>query len=151
MLVFGRILQAAGYGLRNQIIWRKPNMVISRGHYHWQHECLWYGVLSGETARWRGDRSQTTVWDVTWDRNVEGGHSTQKPVECMERPMRNHEGDIYDPFVGSGTSIIAAERQNRTCYAMEIDPAYVDAALTRWETYTGDAATKDGKRGNDGG
>ena len=53
--------------------------------------------------------------------------------------------------VGSGTSIIAAERQNRTCYAMGIDPAYVDAAVTRWETYTGGAATKDGKRGNDGG
>ena len=50
------------------------------------------------------------MWDVTWDRNVEGGHSTQKPVECMERPIRNHEGDVYDPFVGSGTSIIAAER-----------------------------------------
>ena len=64
------------------------------------------------------------MWDITWDRNVEGGHSTQKPVECMERPLRNHEGDVYDPFVGSGTSIIAAERQNRTCYAMEIDPAY---------------------------
>ena len=91
------------------------------------------------------------MWDVTWDRNVEGGHSTQKPVECMERPIRNHEGDVYDPFVGSGTSIIAAERQNRTCYAMKIDPAYVDAAVTRWETYTGGAATKDGKRGNDGG
>ena len=71
---FGRILQAAGYGLRNQIIWRKPKMVISRGHYHWQHECLWYGVLSGKTAKWRGDRSQTTVWGITWDRNVEGGH-----------------------------------------------------------------------------
>ncbi len=126
-------------------------MVISRGHYHWQHECLWYGVLSGKTAKWRGDRSQTTVWDITWDRNVEGGHSTQKPVECMERPLRNHEGDVYDPFVGSGTSIIAAERQNRTCYAMEIDPAYVDAAVTRWEAYTGGAAAKDEKRGNDGG
>ena len=151
VLVFGRILQAAGYGLRNQIIWRKPKMVISRGHYHWQHECLWYGVLSGKTAKWRGDRSQTTVWDITWDRNVEGGHSTQKPVECMERPLRNHEGDVYDPFVGSGTSIIAAERQNRTCYAMEIDPAYVDAAVTRWEAYTGGAAAKDEKRGNDGG
>ena len=65
------------------------------------------------------------MWDITWDRNTEGGHSTQKPVECMERPLRNHAGDVYDPFVGSGTSIIAAERQNRTCYAMEIDPAYV--------------------------
>ena len=64
-------------------------------------------------------------------------HSTQKPLECMERPIRNHEGDVYDPFVGSGTTIIAAERQGRACYAMEIEPRYVDVAIARWEPYTG--------------
>ena len=94
-------------------------------------------MRKGATAKWIGDRSQSTVWDISWDKNVEGGHSTQKPVECMERPIRNHEGDVYDPFVGSGTTIIAAERQSRTCYAMELEPRYVDAAVARWEAYTG--------------
>ena len=139
-IVFASILQQAGYEIRCQLIWRKQIHVISRGHYHWRHEPCWYAVRKGASAKWIGDRSQSTVWDVTWDKNVEGGHSTQKPVECMERPIRNHEGDVYDPFVGSGTTIIAAERQNRTCYAMEIDPGYVDAAVKRWEAYTGGKA-----------
>ena len=71
-----------------------------------------------------------------------------QPLSCCFLKVATHP---YDPFVGSGTSIITGERQNRTCYAMEIDPAYVAAAVTRWETYTGGVATKDGKRGNDGG
>ena len=150
MLEFGRILQAYQYELRSQIIWAKQHLVISRGHYHWKHEPCWYGVRKGRTAHWIGDRRQTTVWDIS-NLNPFGGqdeaktiHSAQKPVECMERPIRNHEGDVYDPFVGSGTTIIAAERQNRTCYAMEIDPGYVDAAVKRWETYTGEKGVRDG-------
>ena len=124
-LEFGRQIQQAGYQIRAQLIWRKPSLVVSRGHYHWLHEPCWYAVRKGATAKWVGDRKQSTVWDITWDPNVGmemGGHSTQKPVECMERPIRNHEGDVYDPFVGSGTTIIAAERQQRACYAIEIEP-----------------------------
>ena len=71
-----------------------------------------------------------------------GDHSTQKPIECMERPIRNHKGDVYDPFVGSGTTIIAAEREKRRCYAMEIAPEYVDLAVARWEAFTGRTATR---------
>ena len=67
-------------------------------------------------------------------------HAAQKPVECMERPIRNHEGDVYDPFVGSGTTLIAAERQSRTCYAMELEPRFVDLCIVRWEQYTGRVA-----------
>ena len=78
---------------------------------------------------------------ITWDKNVEGGHSTQKPIECMARPMRNHEGDVYDPFLGSGTTLIAAEQLNRTCYGMEIDPHYCDVIVKRWEDFTGQTAT----------
>ncbi len=70
------------------------------------------------------------------------GHGTQKPIECMERPLRNHEGDVYDPFVGSGTTLIAAERQGRACYALEIEPRYVDMAVARWEAYTGQTAVR---------
>ena len=139
-LIFAKLLQDAGYVLRGQMIWRKQKIVPSRGHYHYQHEPCWYAVRKGATAGWIGDRSQSTVWDISWDKNVEGGHSTQKPVECMERPIRNHEGEVYDPFVGSGTTIIAAERQGRNCYAMEIEPRYVDASVKRWEDYTGGKA-----------
>ena len=66
-----------------------------------------------------------------------------KPVECMERPIRNHKGDVYDPFLGSGTTLIAAERQRRACYAMEISPAYCDVAVARWEAFTGQTATRE--------
>ena len=135
-----------GFEPRCLPIWRKQHFAVSRGHYHWQHEPLWYAVKAGATAGWIGDRKQSTVWDIdnlnllrgqdeTWT-----NHSTQKPLECMERPIRNHEGDVYDPFVGSGTTIIAAERQGRACYAMEIEPRYVDMAIARWEQYTGEKA-----------
>jgi DNA modification methylase len=64
----------------------------------------------------------------------------------MERPIRNHSGDAYDPFVGSGTTIIAAERQQRRCFAMEIEPKYIDVAVQRWENYTGKKATHERRR-----
>lgn len=139
-------VESAGFQVRNQIIWRKRHFIISRGHYHWQHEVCWYGVKPGQGAGWRGDRRQSTLWDIQTRIGAIGeevdftDHSVVKPVECMERPLRNHDGDVYDPFVGSGTTIIAAERQARTCYAMEIEPRYVDVARKRWEAYTGNTA-----------
>ena len=109
---------------------------------------LWYAVRHGRTAHWVGDRSQSTVWDIAGMNPAGGGgeeklgHGTQKPVECMERPLRNHEGDVYEPFCGSGTTLIAAERQHRACYALEIEPRYVDMAVARWEAYTGQKAVR---------
>ena len=135
-------LLACGFAFRTMIVWVKNQFVISRGHYHGQHEPCWYAVRSGSPARWCGDRKQSTVWQIDKPRKSETGHSTQKPVECMERPIRNHEGDVYDPFSGSGTTIIAAEREKRRCYAMEIEPAYVDVAVARWEAFTGRTATR---------
>jgi DNA modification methylase len=88
-------------------------------------------VRKGDTGHWIGDRSQTTVWGIVLDKNVEGGHSTQKPTECMARPIRNHEGDVYDPFLGSGTTMVAAHQEGRACYGMEIEPKYVAVALER--------------------
>jgi len=73
------------------------------------------------------------------------GHSTQKPVECMRRPIENNSSPgqaVYDPFVGSGTTIIAAEMTGRACYAIEIFPAYVDVAIQRWQNFTGQTATR---------
>lgn len=134
-------IESVGYEVRCQIIWSKSNFPISRGHYHWRHEPCWYAVRKGKQAGWIGDRKQTTIWEVNLDKNVEGGHSTQKPVECMARPIRNHEGDVYDPFLGSGTTLIAAEQLNRTCYGMEIDPHYCDVIVNRWQNFTGQTAT----------
>lgn len=130
-------LEAVGYEIRCQVIWAKSNFPISRGHYHWRHEPCWYAVRKGATARWIGDHAQTTLWEINLDKNVEGGHSTQKPVECMARGLRNHSGDVYDPFVGSGSTLIAAHSLGRTCYAMDVDPAYVDVVARRYQEHTG--------------
>lgn len=133
--------------MRAQIIWRKPRFAISRGHYHWQHEPAWYAVREGGgSAKWCGDRTQSTVRDIdAKDQDAETVHGTQKPVECMARPIRNHGGkgdDVYDPFVGSGTTLIAAERLGRRCFAMELSPAYADVCVTRWERFTGQKAQR---------
>jgi len=127
-------LESAGFEIRAQIIWAKDRMAISRGHYHWQHEPCWYAVRRGQSAEWIGDRSQTTLWKIgvldVGDTDTKA-HGTQKPLECMARPIRNHKGDVYDPFLGSGTTMVAAERERRICYGMEIDPAYVAVILER--------------------
>lgn len=125
--------------IRSQIIWVKQQFVLSRGAYHWQHEPCWYAVRKGRNAHWIGDRKQSTFWQIannnpfgnSAEKEETWGHGTQKPVECMSRPMRNHEGDVYEPFSGSGTTFVAAEQLNRTCYGIEIDPRYVAVILER--------------------
>lgn len=124
-------IEQAGFEIRYQIIWAKPHFVIGRGHYHLRHEPCWYAVRKGCQAHWIGASNEDTLWQIYLDKNVEGGHSTQKPLECMERPIRNHEGDVYDPFGGSGTTMVATERQERTCYMMEIYPPYCAVILER--------------------
>jgi len=139
-------LQAAGFGVRAQIIWRKPRFVIGRGAYHWGHEPCWYAVRDGGSAKWCGDRSQSTVWDIAQrDDTGETVHGTQKPVECMARPIRNHgsrDDAVYDPFLGSGTTVMAAEQLGRRCYGIEISPGYVDVTVQRWQAFTGRKATR---------
>lgn len=132
-------IEAAGFEIRSQIIWTKPRHVISRGDYHWQHEPCWYAVREGKTGHWSGDRSQTTRWDIDHQKS-ETGHGTQKPIACMRRPIENNSrpGEaVYDPFVGSGTTIVAAEMTKRRCYAMDIDLVYCDVAVERWAKFTG--------------
>jgi DNA modification methylase len=138
-----RAIEETGFECRAEIVWSKPRFVISRGHYHWQHEPCWYAIRKGATAHWAGDRSQTTLWEVGLDMNADGGHSTQKPVELMARSIRNHQGDVYDPFIGSGTTLIAAEQEGRRCYGMEISPAYCDVIVRRWEQFTGQTASRE--------
>lgn len=147
-------LEQAGFTMRAQIIWAKDRLVIGRGDYHWQHEPCWYAVREGAQGQRTKDRTQTTLWRITagvastvWEipsRDDSGHtHGTQKPVECMARPMKNHQAPtVYDPFLGSGTSLIAAEMLSRTCYALEIEPRYVQVAIDRWEAFTGQKAKK---------
>jgi hypothetical protein len=117
--------------------------VLGRGDYHWQHEPCWYAVRT--TGQWTGDRKQTTLWNIpSGNQDCDTSHSTQKPVECMRRPLQNNSSPgqaVYDPFLGSGTTLIAAETTGRVCLAMELEPAFVDLAVRRWEAFTGKKAT----------
>ena len=135
-------LTACGFDIRAQIVWAKDRLVLGRGHYHWQHEPCWYAVRG--TGHWMGDRKQTTLWQIaSTGQDAETVHGTQKPVECMRRPIENNSSPgqaVYEPFSGSGTTLIAAEMSGRACYAMELSPAYVDVAVLRWEAYTGQEA-----------
>jgi DNA modification methylase len=137
-------LMACTFQVRSQIIWRKSNFAIGRGDYHWQHEPCWYAVRKGAKGHWHGDRKQTTVWDIPKPAKSETGHGTQKPVECMRRPMENNSipgNAIYEPFSGSGTTIIAGEQSGRRVLAIEMNPIYVDVAIKRWQDFTGKKAT----------
>lgn len=143
-------LQACGFVIRSQIIWNKSGLLIGRGDYHWKHEPCWYAVRKGGTGHWAGDRKQSTVWDIDKQRKNETGHSTQKPVECMRRPMVNNSSTgqaVYDPFLGSGTSIIAAETIGRACIGLELQPAYCDVIIERWQNFTGQKAVRGNKNG----
>lgn len=147
-------LETAGFDIRAQIIWVKPHFVLGRGDYHHQHEPCFYAVRRGRPSRWRGGRDQSTVWEVaglnpigqaapTGD-DARTPHSTQKPMRLFERPILHHtdRGDIvYDPFVGSGTTLMAAERTGRIAHVMDLDPRYVQLVIDRWEAATGQRAT----------
>jgi DNA modification methylase len=147
-------LEELGFRIRAQIIWAKQHFALGRGDYHWQHEPCWYAVREGKSANWSGDRKQSTLWEVAnlnpfgGSRTEEAtGHGTQKPVELMRRPILNNakRGDVvFDPFLGSGTTFIAAESTGRICYGLEIDPAYTDVIIRRWQSFTGKTALLDG-------
>lgn len=156
-----------GFNLRAQIIWVKTRAALSRGHYHWQHEPAFYAqkpdsddnwrfgddhevaaysVKEKATAAWKGGRKQTTVWFIDHLKN-DTGHSTQKPVMCMQRPIENNSdkgGGVYDPFLGSGSTLIAATVTGRVCYGCELNPSYVDVIIRRWQNFTGREATLEG-------
>jgi DNA modification methylase len=103
-------------------------------------------VRNGRKAHWIGDRSQSTVWSITvTDDGDKNTHGTQKPLECMGRPMRHHDAPlVFDPFLGSGSTLVAAHLQGRTCYGIDLDAGYVDVAVRRWQRHSGQPATLDG-------
>lgn len=135
-------LQLSRFEIVAQIIWNKTNGAISRGDYHWKHEPCWYAVRHGRKHNWQGSREQWTVWDIAnlSNRKVieeEGqtGHGTQKPIECMARPMRNNSApgeQVYDPFLGSGSTLIGAEQLGRQLFGIELEPKYCDVIVKRW-------------------
>ncbi len=129
------------YKIINQIIWGKPSLVLGRGDYHSQHEPCWYAVKKGHNHNWKGDRKQNTLWQIekvnnnSKSQDERTDHGTQKPLECMSRPIINHtdKGDyVYDPFLGSGTTLIASEKLDRKCIGLELSPAYCDIIIKRW-------------------
>ena len=163
-------LESCGFIMRNQIIWVKPNFALSRGDYHWQHECCWYAVREegecpeianycegydaclyavrkNQKSHWQGSRSESTVWQIGFNEDTKTTHGTQKPVECMRRPMLNNSEPneiIYEPFCGSGTTIIAAESCRRICYAVELNPEYVDMTIKRFQAYANQSVILEG-------
>lgn len=137
-------LEVCDFTIRAQIVWAKPRLVLGRGDYHWQHEPCFYAVRKSATGHWQGARDQTTLWSISAGSEDEATvHGTQKPVECMRRPIVNNSahGDlVYEPFAGSGSTLIAAETVHRRCLAVEIDPRYCDVIVERWQQVTGKQA-----------
>jgi DNA methylase/ParB/Sulfiredoxin domain len=142
-------LERIGFRVRQQIIWDKGLFALSRQHYHWQHEPCLYAARTGARIPWYGPRNQSTLWRAASPKMVmaaAGGaadakvdHATQKPVALFTTPITNHleVGEIvYDPFAGSGTSLIAAALTGRRAYAMEIDPRCCDLIRQRWEAFS---------------
>jgi DNA modification methylase len=138
-------LAAAGFEVRQQLVWVKQVHALSRSHYQWQHEPAWYAVRKGAKASWQGGRKQTTVWEAaspisaygsTGSEDAVTAHPTQKPLELFTRPILNHTRPgavVYEPFAGSGTCLIAAAKTGRRCFALELDPAWCDVIRDRFE------------------
>jgi DNA modification methylase len=146
MLTQGTFFAAAAAAdilIHRQIIWCKPSMVFGRGDYHWQHELCFYGWRRGHRPPFYGERNQTTLWMV--GRETSKQHPTAKPVDLWDPPIANHTraGEVmYEPFAGSGSQLIAAERAGRRCFAMELSPNYCDVIVERWEKFTGRKAER---------
>lgn len=140
-------LAAHDFVIRAQIIWSKNDFAIGRGDYHYKHEPCFYVVRKNCKGHYVGGRKQTTIWEIDKPQKSETGHSTQKPVECMKRPIENNASPgqaVYEPFSGSGTTIIAGETTGNPIYAMELSPQYVDVAVKRWMAFTGKDAVLEG-------
>jgi DNA modification methylase len=134
-----------GFLYPQQVIWNKGRTVLTRTHYWYQHEPCWY--VRKKNAPWFGKAGDnSTIWDSPSPKFIMGGskeqkvdHPTQKPIELMRRPILNHTkrgAAVYDPFLGSGTTLIAAELTGRVCYGIELDPKYADVIIQRWQGFT---------------
>ena len=136
----------AGWQVRQCLIWKKSSQVMGRQDFHWKHEPCLYGWKDGAAHLWANDRKQTTV--LEFDKPSRNGeHPTMKPVAIFEYQLLNNTkgGDIVlDSFAGSGTTVIAAEKNGRVAHLMELDPRYCDVIIKRWQDFSGKSATLEG-------
>ncbi len=139
-LNFHAAAAAAGWSINQQIIWKKP-MLLGRGRYQWAHEPCVFGVKG--SPHFTDDRTKTTVWDFGGYDKSKNVHPTQKPVVIPEEAIGNSSlpgAIILDLFLGSGSTLIAAEKTGRRCFGLELDPHYCSVILARWEQFTGKIA-----------
>jgi site-specific DNA-methyltransferase (adenine-specific) len=140
---FTGAVKDAGWKMSQILIWKKSSLVMGRKDYHFKHEPCIYGWKEGAAHLWAADRKQTTI--IEFDRPSRNGeHPTMKPVALFEYQLLNNTkgGDIVlDSFGGSGTTLIAAEKNGRVARLMELDPKYCDVIIKRWQDYTGKQAT----------
>jgi DNA modification methylase len=144
-------LRRANFEIKQQIIWNKNILVMGRSYYHRKHEPCWYAVKKGADHNWLGDRKQVTVWDGAIPNHIMSGskedkteHPTQKPLMVYEIPINNQTKPndyLYEPFGGSGSCVIACEKNNRRSLTMELSEKYCDIIVNRWQNYTGKKAT----------
>jgi DNA modification methylase len=141
--VVSRILEEAGAHWSDTIVWKKDRFTLGRADYQRQYEPVWFGWREGAKHQWHGGRDQGDVWDVKRP-SESAAHPTMKPLPLVERAIENSSsrGDVVlDLFLGSGTTMISAERTGRVCYGMELDAHYASVVLARWETFSGQVAT----------
>jgi DNA modification methylase len=139
-----RVLEEEGAHWSDTIIWAKDRFVLGRADYQRQYEPIWYGWREGVSHYWCGDRDQGDVWRIERPSASEA-HPTMKPLALVERAIENSSrpGDVVcDLFLGSGSTLIAAERTGRVCYGCELDPHYASIVIARWESFTGETAAK---------
>ena len=141
-LNFRYAVKAAGWSLRQNLIWVKNTLVLGRQDYQWIHEPCLYGWKDGAAHYFRDTRSETTVLNEDKPRKS-AEHPTMKPVKLISRLITNSSRErerVLDLFGGSGTTMIACEQLGRSCYMMELDPHYADVIIKRWENLTGQTA-----------
>jgi DNA modification methylase len=138
-LNFRKAFKDAGFHLANVCIWVKNSLVLGRSDYQWQHEPILYGWKPTGKHRWYSDRKQTTIWN--FDRPTKSpDHPTMKPVPLMAYPIQNSTMTnciVLEPFVGSGSTLIACQQTGRICYGVELDEKYVDVIVKRYIEYVG--------------
>lgn len=138
-LNFRKAFREAGFKLSGCCIWKKNSLVLGRSPYQWQHEPCLYGWRSDGTHQWYSDRKQTTIWE--YDRpKASKDHPTMKPIGLMAYPIKNStmtNGIVLDPFLGSGSTLIACEETDRTCMGIELDVKFVDVICKRYIEHSG--------------
>lgn len=146
--LIAKVWEDLGFLDHQQVVWVKPTPVFGRVYWHFRHEPCMFGWVKGSQPEHDSDHEFNSVWEIDWEgksRIVGNEHPTQKPVEIFARPMRKHTqpGAVcFEPFSGSGSQIIAAETLGRRCYAMELEPVFVEVAVRRWEAFTGKKAQR---------